>query len=283
MRIRYLGLIALVLALATGALAQGLSQALPSIYEPISLLTAQNVPIGATGVTSVAISDPSEIVSIDYDSTATANVGPLTITVTYSDTETGSFAAGVDTVSQGGMNTITLNTTPTSGADFKAYNAKWAKFKLTNAGTATMPLLRMTGLRRRINANFARPMALVDRVLNLGLDATTLTNGSTSGFSSAFSRSSEFLSFFWDTSGSVGTRELQFYFSNSDAGPFVAWESQASESPAFQNKVTSTAIDAALSGKPFQAAFIKYKFKNASGATTTAAVLSATRREQQKR
>lgn len=272
----YLGLI-VALALTTSVFAQGLSQALPTQYEPFRILDAQTIGAGAgNAVTSKAFPLPAEIVSLDFDSTATAGVGPLTITVTYSDKEDGVFAAGVDTVTAGGMNTVTFNNTPTSGADFKGFSAKWAKFKLTNA-VGSIPLLRLSGLRKHLDG-LPRPQALEHRNETFGISTAVLTNGSTTAFGSLLPLSGEFVSFFWDTSGSVGTRDLEFYYSNAEAGPFVAWEDQGVASPAFQNKVTSTAIDVgSITGKPFHAAYMKPKFKNSSGASTTPTGISGTR------
>lgn len=276
-----LGLAALMIALASSAQAQGLSQALPTEYEAFTILPTQNVSPGSgNAVTSGAIADPAEIVSIDYDSTAASGVGPLTITVTYSDKEDGPFVALEDDASQGGMSTVTMNTTPTSGADFKGANAKFAKFKLTN-GAGLLPLKRLTGLRRKLGRN-ARPQALADRVVDLGLSGT-VTNTNRTAFSNAFAAPGDFLSFLWDSSGSVGTRDLEFYYSNSPDGPFVAWEDQSVASPAYQNKATSTALDIAITAKPFQALNAKFKWRNASGASSTLTRASGTRREQQKR
>lgn len=272
-----LGLLAL--ALTTSVYAQGLSQALPTRYEAFRILDAQTIGAGAgNAVTSKAFPNPAEIVSLDYDSTAAAGVGPLTITALYSDKEDGVFAAGVDTVSAGGMNTVTFNTTPTSGGDFKGFSAKWVKFKLTNA-VGSLPLKRLSGLRKHLEG-LPRPQELRHRPESFGITGT-LTNGSTSAFGNLVPLSGEFLSFFWDTSGSVGTRDLEFYYSNAEAGPFVAWEDQGVASPAYQNKVTSTAIDVgSITGKPFPAMFMKPKFKNGSGASTTVTGISGTRLEQ---
>ena len=275
-----LGLIALVTVLATGVCAQGLSQALPYNYSAVPIL-GENTIEASHSVTSSAISDPAEILSVEYDSTPTVGVSGLSISVIYSNEKDGTYVTPVNGDSSVVTSSITFGVTPTSGVDFHGYPAKFAKFVFANNGAVSVPLLRVTGMRRAIRA-FARPVALVDYSVDLGL-TDNVTTGATSDFSKMLTNPMEFVSFFWDTTGSTGTRTLKFYYSNVEAGPYVQYVDQGLVSVAYQNQTATTAKQALITAKPFPALYMKVKYTNGSAAPLAITQLLGVRRGQDRR
>ena len=274
-------LIALIALCVSTAFAQGEALPLPFVYTPVDILTNQTIGSSAY-VTSTAVPDPSEFVSMDYV-TPTVGASSLSVTVLYSDKEAGPFVAGVDGATIHATNTISWNTTPSSGCDVHFYPSKWAKFRFNSGGIA-ISLTRLTALRKKIGVAY-RPQILATRTVDIGLANTTVSGTTTSDYTSTvpFVSPFEFVGFFLDTDGSVGTRNLRAYYSNSEDGPWNAWVDQGFESVAYQNTITTTAKQAYISAKPFPAAYVKFKLQNASGYDFDVTTLSGTRKEQVKR
>ena len=278
-----LGLFALT---AVNLFAQS-ARPLPLDLAAVELFDAQEIAASGS-IESEPVADPHELLSIELhissDDAAALDLGDLTLTVAYASDRDGPYTAPVDTVSSNVTDTVSFtSTTSAEGVDFRGAPAKWAKFTLANGnGSVDVSLLRLTAVRQRIGGP-ARPHALVMVAVDMGIAVDALADDTESVSSTAKADPREFQAFSYDSNGSTGTREIRFFYSNSPDGPFVPWRDEGVETVAYQNSVSSTALDSMVTAKLFPALYFQAKFYNGSGAATDVTHVHGIRRAQSKR
>lgn len=283
--------VALIIILASPVHAQSLSQALMTQDIAVPLITpvspATTVPVLANGTQdSVIISDPQEIKSIEYDASGAGFNAPV-VAFTFSDNAAGPFVTATDTLSSSFLASVTFNNTPTSGANVKLPPFKYAKATLTASSLGTLPLKRLTALRRKISSTSHKAVILQDSLLPFpGLAALPLSNNTSSAAQTKsngdpFPNANETIGFFLTSTGGTGTKKIQMRYSNSKTGPFSAWEDQGSTG--FQNEVSGTAATLSINCKPFDALYWQLIGRNEAGGSRTFTRVGAIRRSQYER
>lgn len=261
------GLLALLIlcTFAPRAYSQG-SRALQT--ERVAELLIDTGTVSSThSLVSDLIYDPVQITSVDYAASGAGMSGPL-LTFNYSNSPSGPFVAGVGS---GFDNTVTFANTPTSGAPVTLYPFKYAKATMSTSGVA-FSLTRCTMARNRITGR-TRPVALqefpaeVKPFAGLVVGATT-----TSSLFPATPNPSlapwDIMSIFMDTTGGSGeTRTVNFCYSNSKTGPFVAWEDP--HAVGYLNSTASTALTMAKTVTLHPALYYQESVTKAAGANMT--------------
>lgn len=285
------GLIAALVALLIPALAQAQSStALQEIYKGQNVITT-NTTVASAGDTGFLgpFQDPGDVVALDFEGPgagATQTTG-LSIDFVYSDTEAGPYSAMTDALTSGKMNSVAFtneNQFEGVGTTLDLFRSKWFKLKFKNAGAADYLLKRLTLVRKAVNQEAQpRPHQLVyDAAAESGIAAQQLAD--TAEVTSTKVRTSprEITSATLDGSGAgAGAQLLHFYYSNSEKGPFTAWEDDAATGS--QNSVTATADDATHHLKLMPALFVKMGVKNSSGAAYDVTKVSYTRQSPVRR
>lgn len=281
---RLITIIGLVALTASNLFAQSEVRALPLSYSTMELLSAQDIPAGEA-VVSAAFAMPAELVSIEYDvdSATGLGLGTLSVTFSYSDEKDGIYTKATDTTSSNATDTVSFISLAkaTAGADIRLYPAQFCKAHFKNDSAVTVSLNRLTALRKGLGLSY-RPHALIDEKIDLKLSGT-VANAAESSASGTTALPAELVSVFWDSDGGSATRKVNFYYSNSKDGPFVAWEDQGVEAVAFQNSVSASDADAVVTCKPFPALYCQIKWKNETGGSRVLTKVLGVRRAQQKR